>query len=142
MKLVIGSDHAGYQQKEVLKKWLEKTAHEVHDFGTNSPDSVDYPDFAHPVAKALLNGEAQLGILLCGSGNGVAMTVNKHAGIRAALCWTEEIALLARLHNDANVVCIPARFVSDELSQKILETFLTTTFEAGRHKRRVDKINC
>jgi len=140
--IAIGSDHAGFELKEGLKKWLESNNYKVNDFGTNTPDSVDYPDFAHPVAHAVEKGEAELGVLLCGSANGVAITANKHQGIRAALCWTEEIAALARQHNNANIVCIPARFVSEEQAENILRTFLNTPFEGGRHERRVEKISC
>lgn len=142
MKIAIGSDHAGFEHKEVLKKWLTNNGYEVSDFGTHSLDSVDYPDFAHPVADAVEKKEASLGVLLCGSANGVAITANKHQGIRAALCWMEEIAALARQHNNANVVCIPARFVSNQQAEKILKTFLQTEFEGGRHTRRVEKISC
>jgi ribose 5-phosphate isomerase B len=125
-----------------LKKWLEKSGYAVKDFGTYSLESVDYPDFAHPVASAVESKEFDLGLLLCGSANGVAITANKHQGVRAALCWTEEVAELARQHNNANVVCIPARFVSYEVAQKILDRFLHSSFEGGRHGRRVDKISC
>lgn len=142
MKIAIGSDHAGFEHKEVLKEWLTHNGYEVSDFGTHSLDSVDYPDFAHPVADAVEKKEASLGVLLCGSANGVAITANKHQGIRAALCWTEEIAALARQHNNANVVCIPARFVSEKQAEKILKIFLHTEFEGGRHSRRVEKISC
>ncbi|WKZ59468.1 MAG: ribose 5-phosphate isomerase B [Cyclobacteriaceae bacterium] len=142
MKIAIGSDHAGFEHKEVLKEWLTNNGYEVSDFGTHSLDSVDYPDFAHPVAEAVEKQDASLGVLLCGSGNGVAITANKHQGIRAALCWTEEIAALARQHNNANVVCIPARYVTQQQAEKILETFLHTEFEGGRHSRRVEKISC
>lgn len=142
MKIAIGSDHAGFEYKETLKKWLTANGHEVEDFGTHNLDSVDYPDFAHPVAEAVEKKIVALGVLLCGSGNGVAITANKHQGIRAALCWTEEIAALARQHNNANVVCIPARFVTQQQAEKILETFLQTAFEGGRHSRRVEKISC
>lgn len=142
MKIAIGSDHAGFEYKETLKKWLTANGHEVEDFGTHNLDSVDYPDFAHPVAEAVEEKIVALGVLLCGSGNGVAITANKHQGIRAALCWTEEIAALARQHNNANVVCIPARFVTQQQAEKILETFLQTAFEGGRHSRRVEKISC
>lgn len=140
--IAIGSDHAGFEHKEALKKWLENNSYSVKDFGTHSLDSVDYPDFAHPVADAVEKNEVDSGMLLCGSANGVAITANKHPGIRAALCWTEEIAALARQHNNANIVCIPARFVSYAQAEKILHTFLTTSFEGGRHERRVEKINC
>jgi ribose 5-phosphate isomerase B len=140
--LAIGSDHAGFEHKEALKKWLTENGYTIKDFGTHSLDSVDYPDFAHPVANAVEKKEFDLGILLCGSANGVAITANKHQGIRAALCWADEIASLARQHNNANVVCIPARFVSVEETKKIANTFLTTDFEGGRHGKRVDKISC
>jgi ribose 5-phosphate isomerase B len=141
-KIAIGADHAGFEYKELLKKWLEKNGYPFKDFGTFSTDSVDYPDFAHPVAEAVEKKECELGLLLCGSANGVAITANKHQGIRAALCWNEEVAELARHHNNANVVCIPARFVSSEVAEKILDRFLHASFEGGRHERRVDKISC
>jgi ribose 5-phosphate isomerase B len=140
--IAIGADHAGFEFKELLKKWLEKNGYQVKDFGTHSLDSVDYPDFAHPVASEVESTKADLGVLLCGSANGVAITANKHQGIRAALCWNEEVASLARQHNDANVVCIPARFVSYEQAEKILDRFLHASFEGGRHAKRVDKISC
>ncbi|MBX2944388.1 MAG: ribose 5-phosphate isomerase B [Cyclobacteriaceae bacterium] len=140
--IAIGSDHAGFEYKEKLKKWLENNGYTVKDFGTHSAESVDYPDFAHPVALAVEKQEAAYGLLLCGSANGVAITANKHQGIRAAICWTEEVAAVVRQHNNANVVCIPARFVSEALAEKILATFLSTPFEGGRHARRVEKISC
>ncbi|MBL7842475.1 MAG: ribose 5-phosphate isomerase B [Cyclobacteriaceae bacterium] len=140
--IAIGSDHAGFAYKEKLKTWLQKTGFTVKDFGTHTTDSVDYPDFAHPVALAVEKREAEFGLLLCGSANGVAMAANKHQDIRAAICWTEEVAAVVRQHNNANVVCIPARFVSEELAEKILTVFLNTPFEGGRHARRVDKISC
>ncbi|MBK7650029.1 MAG: ribose 5-phosphate isomerase B [Flammeovirgaceae bacterium] len=142
MKIAIGADHAGFEYKELLIKQLSKLGHESKDFGTYSLDSVDYPDFAHPVASAVEKKEFELGILICGSANGVAITANKHQGIRAAICWTEELAALARQHNNANIVCIPARFVSVDLAEKILSKFLTTPFEGGRHEKRVEKISC
>lgn len=141
-KIAIGSDHAGFEFKEALKGWLEKQGYLVKDFGAYSAESADYPDFAHPVADAVEKGEFETGLLLCGSANGVAITANKHQGVRAALCWTEEVAELARLHNNANIVCIPARFISYDQAEKILSRFLQTTFEGGRHARRVDKISC
>jgi len=141
-KIAIGADHAGFEFKELLKKWLEKNGYLFKDFGTHSTESTDYPDFAHAVATAVEEKGFELGLLLCGSANGVAITANKHQGVRAALCWTEEIASLARQHNNANVVCIPARFVSYELAEKILDRFLHTSFEGGRHERRVGKISC
>lgn len=141
-KIAIGADHAGFEYKEVLKKWLQTNGFTVEDFGTHNAESADYPDFAHPVARAVEKNEFDLGLLLCGSANGVAMTANKHHGIRAAICWKEELAELARTHNNANVLCIPARHVSVELAEKILDKFLHSSFEGGRHGRRVDKINC
>jgi ribose 5-phosphate isomerase B len=142
VKIAIGADHAGYEFKELLKKWLERNGYSCKDFGTHTTESADYPDFAHPVAESVERGECDLGLLLCGSANGVAITANKHQGIRAALCWTEEVAELARHHNDANVACIPARFVSYEVAEKILDRFLHSSFEGGRHERRVNKISC
>jgi ribose 5-phosphate isomerase B len=139
-KLHIGSDHAGFALKQELIAQL-KSAYEIVDHGPLSADSVDYPDYAHPVAKAVQE-EGVLGILICGSANGVAMTANKYAGIRAAICWKPEIAALARQHNDANVLCIPARFVSEEEAKNITQTFLSTAFEGGRHANRVNKIAC
>ncbi|MBI1768642.1 MAG: ribose 5-phosphate isomerase B [Bacteroidetes bacterium] len=141
-KIAIGADHAGYEMKEHLKKMLEKEGYTTKDFGTYSLESADYPDFAHPVSNAVEKKELDLGLLVCGSANGVAMTANKHQGIRAAICWTEDLAGLARQHNDANVLCIPARFVNTELAEKILHKFLQSSFEGGRHERRVGKISC
>jgi ribose 5-phosphate isomerase B len=141
-KIALGADHAGFEYKQHLKKWLEEKGYSSKDFGTYSSDSADYPDFAHPVALAVENKEYNIGLLICGSANGVAMTANKHQGIRAAICWKEELAELARTHNNANILCIPARHVSIELAEKILETFLRSVFEGGRHGRRVDKISC
>ncbi|HRJ30767.1 MAG TPA: ribose 5-phosphate isomerase B [Cyclobacteriaceae bacterium] len=140
--IAIGSDHAGFAYKEKLKVWLQKNGFTVKDFGTHTTDSVDYPDFAHPVALAVEKHEAEFGLLLCGSANGVAMAANKHQGIRAAICWTEEVAAVVRQHNNANIICIPARFVSEALAEKIVTVFLNTLFEGGRHARRVDKISC
>ena len=142
MTIAIGVDHAGFDYKKPIAEQLETAGHAVVDFGTTSSESVDYPDFAHPVAEAVEAGKADFGIVICGSGNGVNMTVNKHAGIRGALCWTEEIARLARLHNNANVIALPARFVSLELAQTMVAAFLETPFEGGRHGRRADKIAC
>ncbi|MBS1504117.1 MAG: ribose 5-phosphate isomerase B [Bacteroidetes bacterium] len=139
-RIAIGSDHAGFEYKEIIKQWLGAAT--VKDFGTYSPNSADYPDFAHPVASAVENGEFDFGILVCGSANGVAITANKHQGIRAAICWQEELASLARRHNDANIVCIPARFITIEETEKIVKTFLATEFEGGRHATRVGKIAC
>ena len=142
MKLAIGGDHAGYDYKQRLCKELLAQGHEVEDFGPNDDHSVDYPDFAHPVASFVEANPESKGILVCGSGNGVAMSANKHQGIRAAVCWNEELAKLARQHNDANIVCIPARFVSPEMASKITRLFLEQVFEGGRHANRVDKISC
>lgn len=140
MKIAIGSDHAGFELKEKIKQLLTGKNIEVEDFGPFSTDSVDYPDFAHPTAEAVETNKADLGILLCGSGNGIAMTANKHQGIRAAICWTTELAELARQHNNANVLVLPARFVTEEDGLKIVEAYLNTEFEGGRHERRVNKI--
>ena len=140
--LGIASDHAGFEMKEELKKFLQEKGYEVKDFGTHSPESMDYPDVAHPLAESVEKGEVSQGIALCGSGNGISMTLNKHQGIRAALCWNEELAALARQHNDANVLSLPARFISVELAKKIVEKFLESSFEGGRHLRRVNKIPC
>lgn len=140
--LAIGADHAGFEYKEVLKKWLEKNGYKTKDFGTYNTESADYPDFAHPVAEAVEKKEFELGLLICGSANGVAITANKHQHIRAAICWNEELAALARQHNNANVLCIPARYVTPELAEKILDRFLHSSFEGGRHERRVNKISC
>ena len=140
--IAIGSDHAGFDCKEDLISFLEAEKMAFKDFGTYTKESVDYPDFAHPVALAVENGEAAFGILLCGSANGVAITANKHQGVRAAICWGEELAELARKHNNANVLCVPARFLTDGLAEKILDVFMNTEFEAGRHEIRVEKIDC
>ena len=142
MKIAIGCDHAGFPYKEGIISMLQGQGHMVLDFGTHSPDSVDYPDFAHPVAEAVESGRAERGILLCGSGNGVAITANKHQKIRCALCWTEELAALARQHNDANIIAVPARFVPEILAQVMVRIFLSTDFEGGRHGNRVGKIAC
>lgn len=141
-KIAIGSDHAGFPLKEQLKDWLQKAGYPFRDFGAQSEESADYPDFAHPVADAIEEGSFEYGVLVCGSANGVAITANKHAGVRAAVCWQEEIAELARKHNDANVICLPGRFISQEVAVKSLDRFLHTAFEGGRHARRVSKISC
>jgi ribose 5-phosphate isomerase B len=138
--IAIGSDHAGYDYKEDLISFLEGKGFAFKDFGTHSRESVDYPDFAHPVAVAVENGEAAFGILICGSANGVAITANKHPNVRAAVCWGEELAQLAREHNNANIICIPAKFVREGDAEKMVGIFLTTNFEGGRHLRRVEKI--
>ena len=140
MKIVIGNDHAGTHYKEAIIAFLKKENYEVINVGTDLCESVDYPDFAHPVGELIDKGEAQVGILICGSGNGVAMTANKHAKVRCAVCWTKEIASLARLHNYANVISIPARFTAIEQAIEMVKTFLTTEFEGGRHSHRVEKI--
>ncbi|MDX2278210.1 MAG: ribose 5-phosphate isomerase B [Saprospiraceae bacterium] len=142
MKIAIGCDHAGFPYKDGLVAMLQAQGHMVQDFGTHSLESVDYPDFAHAVALAVEAGQAELGILLCGSGNGVAITANKHQGIRCAICWTEELAALARQHNNANIIALPARFVPEILAQAMVRIFISTEFEGGRHGRRVDKIAC
>ena len=142
MKIYIGSDHAGFTLKEQVKLHLAHLNEELTDVGTFSEESMDYPDVAHPVANAVLDGKADYGILLCGSANGVAISANKHAGIRAALCWLPEIAVLARAHNNANVLCLPARFLNNETALNIVDEFLKTAFEGGRHEKRVAKINC
>jgi ribose 5-phosphate isomerase B len=141
-KIAIGADHAGFELKEKLKAWLQQNSFEIRDFGTHSTDSADYPDFAHPVAEAVEKKEFDLGLLVCGSANGVAITANKHQGIRAAICWNEELASLARQHNDANILCMAARFTEPALAQKILDRFLSASFEGGRHERRVKKMSC
>ncbi|MBD2723400.1 ribose 5-phosphate isomerase B [Hymenobacter armeniacus] len=140
MKIALGSDHAGFTHKEMLRTWLAAEGHEVRDFGTYSADSMDYPDVAHPLSAAVESGEFALGLLLCGSANGVCITANKHAGVRAAIAWLPELAALARQHNDANVLCVPARYVSEEQTREIVSTFLKTNFEGGRHQLRVAKI--
>ncbi len=140
MKIALGADHAGFAYKEIIKNMLTQLGHEVQDFGTHSEESVDYPDFSHPVALSVTQKDATLGILFCGSGNGVAMAANKHADIRCALCWNDTLAGLARTHNDANVLAIPARFIDVETTENIVKAFLNNTFEGGRHKKRVDKI--
>ena len=139
MKITIGCDHAGVEYKSKIVEFLEKEGHQVLDVGTHGNESVDYPDYAHKVAEEVLAG-ADFGILICGSGNGVSMAANKHKGIRAALCWSEEITKLARQHNDANIISIPARFMTLETSTQIIKIFLTEPFEGGRHQRRVEKI--
>jgi ribose 5-phosphate isomerase B len=142
LKIAIGSDHAGFAYKQALIAQLTAMSAEVRDFGTHSESSVDYPDFAHPVAEAVAEGQAEFGILLCGSANGVAISANKHAGIRAALCWSEEVVRLARQHNNANIICLPARFLSLDQAHRYATVFIQTAFEGGRHQLRIDKINC
>jgi len=140
--IALGADHAGIEYKNAVKIWLEEKGHVVKDFGTYNTDSVDYPDFAHPTATSVEQNETSFGILFCGSANGVAMTANKHAGIRAGLCWETEVAELVRLHNNANIICIPARFVTLDLAKEMIEKFMSTSFEGGRHQNRVNKITC
>ncbi len=140
-KVAIVSDHAGYYLKEKLLNYLKKENIELKDLGSYTPEAVDYPDFGHPLAKAVSSGEYDLGISICGSGNGINMTVNKHPGIRSALCWNEEISRLARAHNDANICALPGRFINEAEAYLIVRTFLSTDFEGGRHKRRIDKIS-
>jgi ribose 5-phosphate isomerase B len=140
-KIAIVSDHAGYFLKEKLLKYLIKEGEELKDFGCFSDESVDYPDFGHVIAKAVNSGEYEIGISICGTGNGINMVVNKHPGIRSALCWNEEISRLARAHNDANICSLPGRFISESEAYLIVKTFLNTQFEGGRHKRRIDKIS-
>lgn len=138
--IAICSDHAGFELKSIIEGYLEADNKEFKDFGTYSSESCDYPDFAHPCARAVESGECYPGIAMCGSGNGIAMTLNKHQGIRAALCWTPELARLARQHNDANVLVLPARFITPVDALAIVDAFLETPFEGGRHQRRIDKI--
>jgi ribose 5-phosphate isomerase B len=138
----IGADHAGFQLKEKIKDYLIKKGYEVKDFGCFSEDSIDYPDYGHPVADMVENNNGLKGILICGSGNGINMTANKHQGIRSALCWNKEIALLARQHNDANIIALPARFISFEEAIEMVDVFLHTDFEGGRHQQRINKIAC
>ena len=140
--IAIGCDHAGYPYKARIITFLESEGWTVRNFGTDSPDSVDYPDFVHPAAEMVESGKAQLGIVLCGSGNGVAITANKHQGIRAALCWLPELASLAREHNDANMLALPVRFIREDMAVDITRAFLAASFEGGRHARRVSKIAC
>jgi ribose 5-phosphate isomerase B len=142
MKISIGNDHAGPDYKKAIVAMLEAKGYNVKNYGTDTIDSVDYPDFGHAVAKDVSEGNADFGIVICGSGNGIAMTVNKHPKVRAALCWIKEIAALARQHNDANIISIPARYTSINQAVEMVETFLTTEFEGGRHQTRVNKISC
>lgn len=142
MKISIGSDHAGFAAKKIALDWLESKGFDVQDHGTHSDASTDYPEYAHAVAEAVGQGATALGVLICGSANGVAMTANKHQAVRAAICWNAEIATLARQHNDANICCLPARFVSEDELRAILEAYFDASFEGGRHARRVEKIAC
>lgn len=140
MKIGLASDHAGFELKEYVKQWLGEKSFPYKDFGTYSTESCDYADYAHPLAQAIENGECYKGVAICGSGEGISMTLNKHQGIRAALCWIPEIAHLARLHNDANVLVMPGRFIDNEMADKIMNEFFSTGFEGGRHQARIDKI--
>lgn len=142
MKIAIGNDHAGTDYKKAILEMLQTKGYEVTNYGTDTFDSVDYPDFAHPVANDVSESKADFGIVICGSGNGIAMTANKHQNVRAAVCWTKEIAQLARLHNDANIISIPARFTSVQQAVEMVAVFLNTDFEGGRHAIRVAKIKC
>lgn len=139
-KIAFASDHAGFELKQHLIDYVESKGYSVKDFGTHSTDSCDYPDFAHPCAEAVETGECDFGIAMCGSGNGISMTLNKHQGIRAALCWLPELAALAREHNNANILVLPARFISEEEADKIVDAYLSAEFEGGRHQRRIGKI--
>lgn len=141
-KIGMACDHAGYELKEYLKKILVKRGNEVVDFGTNSPESMDYPDTAHPLAEALEAGKVDFGVAMCGSGNGITMTLNKHQKVRAALCWKPDIAALAKQHNNANILSMPARFISRKMAVRILDAYLDAKFEGGRHQRRIEKIPC
>ena len=141
-KIAIGGDHAGFEHKSKISEMLKQKGFEIIDMGPYSDQSVDYPDFAHPVATSVEKGEADFGILVCGSGNGMVMSANKHQGVRAAVCWNTELGALARQHNDANVLCLPARFISYAEATDIVNIFIESDFEGGRHQRRVDKIKC
>ncbi len=140
LPVAIGADHAGFEYKEMIRTYLTSLGWQVEDKGTYSHESTDYPDFAHPVAQMVADGKAACGILVCGSGNGVCITANKHAGVRAALSWNDDVAELARQHNNANVLCIPSRFMSEDMAKKTVLKFMTSEFEGGRHQRRVEKI--
>lgn len=142
MIIPIGADHAGFSTKQILIDHLKALGHEIKDFGCHSEQSIDYPDYAHPVAQYIADNPGAIGILLCGSANGISMTANKHQHIRCAVCWTTEIASLARLHNNANIVALPARFITEKQAKQIVDVFLATAFEGGRHALRVDKIPC
>ncbi len=141
LTIAIGADHAGFEYKELLKSYLTEKGYTVIDFGTDSTASVDYPDYVHPLAAEVASGQIELGILICGSANGVCITANKHRDIRAALCWNVEVAKLSRQHNNANIICLPSRFVSLGEAAEMVDIFLNTPFEGGRHQRRVDKIS-
>ncbi len=142
MKKIVGiaSDHAGFQMKEYLKSLFDYAGYEIKDFGAHSSDSMDYPDSAHPLAEAVEKGEVEFGVAICGSGNGINMTLNKHQGIRAALCWKPELGALAKQHNNANIISLPARFISEEMARDIVRAYMAAEYEGGRHQRRIDKI--
>jgi ribose 5-phosphate isomerase B len=140
MKIAIGNDHAGYEIKRVIKDWLEEQGYDFVDYGTDSPEPSDYPDIVHPLAGAVDKGEFDMGVLICGSGQGASITANKHQGIRATLCWRPEIAMLARSHNDANILCLPGRFIESDAAIEVLRVFLDTPFDGGRHQRRIEKV--
>jgi ribose 5-phosphate isomerase B len=140
MKIAIGNDHAGYEIKRIIKDWLEEQGYDFVDYGTDSPEPADYPDIVHPLASAVDKGEIDMGVLICGSGQGASITANKHQGIRATLCWRPEIAVLARSHNDANILCLPGRFIEGDAAIEVLRVFLDTPFDGGRHKRRIEKV--
>jgi len=142
MKIIIGSDHAGFEYKKLLIKYFDANKISFEDCGTHNNDPTDYPDYAHMVSKKVSQSKNHIGVLVCGSANGVAMTANKHKNIRAAICWSEEIAAQSKTHNNANIICIPARFISKEKQKKIIDVFLSKKFEGGRHANRVSKINC
>jgi ribose 5-phosphate isomerase B len=142
LPIAIGCDHAGFEYKTKIVPWLNQKGWQVNDFGTYSPDSVDYPDFVHPVASSIEKQECVFGILICGTGNGVCMTANKHPGIRAGLCWATDVAKLIRQHNNANIICIPARFAALPSAQDMIEIFMATEFEGGRHQGRINKMAC
>jgi ribose 5-phosphate isomerase B len=139
--IAIGCDHAGFPYKDAVAKHLQQKGYEIKDFGTFSEQSVDFPDHVHPLANSIESGEANAGVLMCGSGNGVCMSANKHKNIRAAMVWRNDVAALARQHNDANIICIPARFISQQETIEFIDTFLNTQFEGGRHEQRVNKIS-
>jgi len=141
-KIGMASDHAGYEMKEALKPMLKKMGYEIEDFGTHSTESMDYPDTAHPLADAVEKGKVVFGIAICGSGNGISMTLNKHQGVRAALCWKPELGALAKKHNNANVLSLPGRFISLKMAKRIVKAYMEAEFEGGRHQRRIDKIPC
>ncbi len=140
MKIAIGNDHAGYEMKKIVVTWLKEQGHQIKNFGTDSSAPVDYPDYVHPVASAVEKGEFKFGILICGSGQGVSFTANKHQGIRAALCWNSEVSKLSRQHNDANILCLPGRFLNEQECVEIVKNFFETKFEGGRHQNRINKV--